>query len=80
MASGRPIIASDLPSIRNIVDEKTVWFFEADSPASLSKTAHEALSNTVKAEHKSGAARKEVQRYSWENRISSVKNFINKNI
>jgi len=78
MASGVPIVASDLPSIRNIVNENSVFFFEPDNPESLAQTISHILSNSQETIKKSVYAYQEIQQYSWENRSSAIINFIHK--
>lgn len=80
MASGRPIVASDLPSIRNIVDETTAWFFKPDSPESLAETIHTALENTKESEEKAKLAAKESEQYDWKNRFDGIFKFIDETL
>mgnify|MGYP001578883464 CR=1 FL=1 len=76
MASGRPIVASDLPSIRNIVDESTAWLFEPDNPQSLAEAVHKALSNPKVSQEKCAQAQKEAKKYDWEIRFNDIFKFI----
>ncbi len=77
MASGRPIVASDLPSIRNVVDESMVFFAKPDDPQSFADVIHEVLQNSKRAEERARVAQKEVAKYSWENRADAITKFIN---
>jgi glycosyltransferase involved in cell wall biosynthesis len=76
MASGTPIIASDLPSIRNIADEGMVWFFKADNPQSLAEAVMRISYDPAAAEKKAEVAEQAVQAYAWERRIPTVISFI----
>lgn len=76
MASGTPIVASDLPSIRNIVDEDMVWFFTPDDPQSLRETISNVLDQKNEAERKSKRAFDEVKKYSWDERTKAISGFI----
>ena len=76
MASGVPIVVSDLPSIRNIVDEKMVWFFEPDNPKSLADTIHIVMERYDDAYKKTQEAKEEVAKHTWEKRINGVISFI----
>lgn len=76
MCSGTPIVASDLPSIRNVVSEREVFFFEPDNPKSLAKTAQMVLEKKDEAERRARAARQEVTRYSWEEKSKSIIKFM----
>lgn len=78
MASGRPIVSSDLPSIRNVVDESMVWFFEPDNPESLASQIHAALSRKNEAEEKSARAQDEAEKYTWDRRFSDIIGFMRK--
>lgn len=80
MASGRPIVASDLPSLRNIVDESTAWLFEPDNPESLAKTIHTILENPKDAQEKAAVAAKESEQYDWKNRFDGIFKFIDETL
>lgn len=77
MASGRPIVASSLPSIRNIVDESMVFFFEPDNSQALAEVIGTVLNSPVETTQRSMIARKEAEKYSWENRTKAIVGFIN---
>lgn len=76
MASGRPIIASDLPSIREILNEKNAHFFIADDAVSLARSIDVVLDNYPEAEKRAEKALQEVQEYSWKNRARNILSFI----
>lgn len=76
MASGRPIVASDLPSIRNILDESTAWFFEPDNPESFAKTVRTALEKSRESQEKAQRAAQESEKYDWKNRFDGIFKFI----
>lgn len=78
MASGRPVVASDLPSIRNVVDEELVFFFEPDNSQSLAHMVHYALNHKDECIARARCARTEVQKYSWEKRIGGIILFLEK--
>lgn len=72
MASGVPILASDLPSLREVLDEKTAAFFKPDSPDDLAKRITAILREPYAARAKAAAALKKVQNYSWRARAQAV--------
>lgn len=72
MASGRPIVASDLPSIRNIVDEKAVFFFEPDNSRSLADLLLFVLQSEDETKRRVDRARREVRKYSWTERTNAI--------
>lgn len=76
MASGRPIAASDLPSIRNVVTERMVWFMHPDDPHSCASVIDSILHNQKEALVRGERARTEAEKYRWEKRIASVLAFI----
>jgi len=77
MASGRPIVCSDLPSLRNVVDEGMVWFYEPDNPRSLADAIHMVLDNQDISLEKSKKAQEEAEKYTWDRRFKDIINFIN---
>lgn len=76
MASGRPIVASDLPSIREILNESNAVFFEPDNPESLASAIKKVLNDKELAKRISEQALKDVQKYSWHERAAKILNFI----
>lgn len=80
MSSGTPIVASDLPSIRDIVSEKEVFFFEPDNPESLAKTIDRVLQDPRESGRRVGASQEEVKKYSWEKRIEAIISFLKERI
>ena len=76
MASGRPIVVSDLPSIREIADGSMVWLCEPDNPKSFVDSIHSALAEKTESEHKAKKAREEVLQYTWEMRSQRIIDFI----
>lgn len=80
MASGRPTVVADLPSVREIVNEELVWFFKPDSPDSLMEALNRVLSSQEQAEKKARRAREEANLYTWEKRADNIISFIRKQI
>lgn len=79
MASGVPIIASDLPSIREVVDENEARFFTPDDPADLAKKIKEVCFDDGKtAVEMAENALKKVEMYTWDNRAVGILRFIKK--
>jgi len=76
MASGRPIIASDLPSMRDILNKKNSALVPPDDPYSLATTIKELLENNNKAVAIAEEAHSNVEQYSWDKRASSLHAFI----
>lgn len=78
MASGRPIIASDLPSMREILNEKNSLLIKPNNPKVLADSVEFMLSNS-KWKEMSKEAFNQVKKYTWNIRIKSIINFINTN-
>ena len=76
MAAGRPIVASRLPSITEIVSDQTAFLVEPDDPQALARGIESAFDNHAHAAKVAQEARKEVERYSWRERGSTIANFI----
>lgn len=72
MASGSPIVASDLPSIREIVDEHHVRFFTPDDAHSLRTAIEDVLQHREEARVRAQAARVHAQGYTWEVRAQNI--------
>jgi len=76
MASGRPIVASDIPSIREIVDESSAVLVTPDDAKAL---AH-ALESTVRTEHigedLAKEAYKKVLEHTWDKRAERIMHFM----
>lgn len=75
MASKRPIIASKIPSIEEVVSENEVVFFEPDNPEELKDKILEVLENYSDFEYIAERAFLKVQNYTWENRANSILKF-----
>jgi glycosyltransferase involved in cell wall biosynthesis len=76
MASGAPIIASNLPSIREIISEKDAFFFDANDIASLVDAIRAVLSNPGEANRRALHAKETVTKYTWAARARAITDFI----
>ncbi len=76
MASDRPIVASDLPSLREILNENNSVFFKSNDIESLSKSIHILFNNEELSHRISGEALKKVSSLTWENRAKGIADFI----
>ncbi|OHB19523.1 MAG: hypothetical protein A3F96_00900 [Parcubacteria group bacterium RIFCSPLOWO2_12_FULL_40_10] len=76
MASRRPIVASDLPSIREVLDDQTAVFFEPDNPEQLAESIKKVIWNNHLAETISAKAFEKVQSHTWHKRAERILNFI----
>ncbi len=76
MASGTPIVASDLPSLREILSEKNALFFEPDNANSLYETVRKLFEDPTMAKRLGDQALEDVQKYTWQNRAKLISQFI----
>ncbi len=76
MASGVPIVASDLPSIREILNKKNAVLVEPDNPKSLAEGIRNILNNEQSFKKRASNALLDVRKYTWENRVKNIINFI----
>lgn len=78
MASGVPIVASDLPSLRAIVSEHEVSFVSPYDAKALSHAIRETIRAHGEAEVRATLARSLVERFSWTARAEAILNFLGK--
>lgn len=72
MASGIPIVASDIPSIREIVSSKEVFFFTPDNPKRLAEAIQEAIENLDKIKKRTVASHILARSFSWSSRAKAI--------
>lgn len=76
MASKKPIIASNLPSLKEILNEENAYFVAPDNEFDLKKAIEIALSRKELSESKVNKAYQGVQKYTWLARADKIINFI----
>lgn len=72
LASGVPIVASDLPSIKEILNEQNSFFFIPSDPASLSSVIQKILSSPNLSRAKTERAVLNIGRYDWSARARLI--------
>lgn len=72
MAAGRPIVAADLPTIRDIADQTMLSYSEPGDPASLAKAMLRILDDPEAAMKKAKLARTHVEQFTWEKRMKRI--------
>jgi len=84
MASKRPIVASDLPSIREILNDSSTSsgqgnavLAKPDDPEDLAKGIKKIIEGKNLAEKISNRAFQDVQNYTWQKRAKNILKFIN---
>ncbi len=76
MASGTPIVASDVPAIREILSEDETRFCAPDEPASLADSIRAVLSCGEGSREMAQRARKKAEGYTWDKRAGTILDFI----
>ncbi len=80
MTSKRPIIASDLPSIREILNKKNAILVKPNNPEALARGIKQLLSGSRLIKQIYEQAYKDVQNYTWDKRAKKILNFIHHEI
>lgn len=78
MASGTPIVAADVPALREVLSDKEAFFFTPDDPAGLATSIKQVLANPQEAGERSDRAREVVATYTWLERAQKVLSAISK--
>ena len=77
MASGTPVVATDLPSIRAVVTHgETAWLVPPDDPAALAEGVRRLLDDGALADRLATAARQRVMDFSWDERARKLQEFL----
>jgi glycosyltransferase involved in cell wall biosynthesis len=76
MASGVPIVASDLPSLREVLSEKNAYLATPDDAQSFAEKIREALASPDEAKKRATQARADVERYTWTARAGAILQFL----
>lgn len=76
MASGTPIIASNVPSVRELLNENNAHLVSVDKPENLQKEIDWAAKHSMEMERRALLAHDQVQQYSWDERARQVVDFI----
>ncbi|MBX4192191.1 glycosyltransferase [Candidatus Parcubacteria bacterium] len=72
MASGNPIVASDLPALREILSDETAVLVKPNDSQSLADGIKQALSDNSRAQK----ALLESHKYTWDAHAKKVSDFI----
>jgi len=78
MASGVPMVVSDLPSLREVVSEREVYFATPDSATSFAEAVQRVLNYPEDARERAAAAAEKVQAYTWQERAQKLLTFLTK--
>ncbi len=72
MASGRPIVASDYPALREALSPGAALFVPPDNAAMLAEGLERVLDDSGLAERLAEQARIDVTQFTWDKRVSHV--------
>ncbi len=78
MASKRPIIATDLPAVREVLNESNAILIPPDNPSALAKAISHLLAHPQIGEQLANQAYLDVQNYTWEKRAGKIIEAINR--
>ena len=77
MSSGSPIVASDILSFRDILNEKNSVLVAPDDPKEMADGIKIVCEDDELARRISSNALSDVAKYSWINRAKNIEDFIN---
>ncbi len=76
MASKRPIVASNLPSIKEVLDQNNSWLAESDNSRQLAETIKKVINDPIKSNQLAQKAFEDVKNYTWAGRVRKILDFI----
>ena len=80
MAARVPIVASDLPSMREILrHDENAWLVQPGDPSALAEGIKTLSSDRSRAERLTEKARQEVKAHTWKSRAAQIIEFIREN-
>ncbi len=80
LASGTPVVASDLPSIREIVSEQEVGFATPDEPKSFAEVIVRTLQHGPEVVVRVAAGKEFARRQSWQVRAKNIDRVIRQHL
>lgn len=72
LAAGRPIVASDLPTVREIVTEKEAYLIAPDAPHAIAAALRQICGDPEDARRRAGAAHALSRTYTWDARAAGI--------
>ncbi|MBU4284999.1 glycosyltransferase family 4 protein [Patescibacteria group bacterium] len=78
MAAGKPIVASDLPSIREILNNNNAILIAPNNPKMLAEGIKTILNDSFLAEKILSRASEDVKKYTWDKRAERIIDFLKK--
>jgi glycosyltransferase involved in cell wall biosynthesis len=78
MASKRPIVATDLPSSREVLDDSNAVLILPEDPNALAAAVKKLVDDKVLGDRLSARAFEDVKNYTWQKRAEEILKFISK--
>lgn len=78
LAAGKPIVASDLPSLRAFLSERTAFLIPPDDAHALAAGIRAALSDTALAKKRAASALAASKEYTWESHAHRLAEFFSR--
>ncbi|MCF7815437.1 MAG: glycosyltransferase [Candidatus Pacebacteria bacterium] len=72
MASGRPILASRVPSLLEVLNENSAVFFESGNSESLAKGINSIINDDIQSNELGMRAQEIVSEFTWEKRAEAI--------
>lgn len=72
MAVGLPLVCSDLPSLRDVLDDDEAWFVAPDDPAALAAGLRAALADDAGRARRSRRLLERAARHGWDARAERI--------
>jgi glycosyltransferase involved in cell wall biosynthesis len=76
IASKNPIVASDLPSFKEVLNDENSILVGSDNPEAMAIGINKAINDLALSKQISEQAYKDVQQYTWDNRAKKILEFI----
>jgi glycosyltransferase involved in cell wall biosynthesis len=77
MAAGRPIVASDVPAVRNVLTHgHNAILVQPDDPSALAEGIQRVCEDRALAATIAAQARRDVEAYTWDNRAARIARFV----
>ncbi len=77
LAAQKPVVASDVPSSREVLDESMAIFFRPDDGRDCARAIMDAMNLSAEVKQKMISAQNDfIKNHTWENRARSILNFI----
>lgn len=77
MGARRPVVASDLPSIREVLRHKeNAYLVRPDNPKMLADGILRVMNDKALSQHITKTAYTEVQEYTWDKRAAKILTFL----